>query len=66
MHHWFFWDLVAALPIKTLLTFSDNKCKNITFMNNPLFHNNLYYLFICLRMIKLYKVIYKNKFLESI
>ena len=66
MHHYFFWDLVAALPIKTLLTFSDRKCKNKTFMINPLFHNNLYYLFICLRMIKLYKVIYKNKFLESI
>ena len=66
MNNWFFCDIIAALPIKTLLSLTDRKCKSKTFMNAPLYHNNLYYLLICIRIIKLYKVICKNRFLDEV
>ena len=66
LDEWFILDLIAAIPIKTLLSLFDHKCKNFTFMINPLYHNNLNYLFCFIRIVKLYKVLCKNKFIEII
>ena len=66
LDEWFILDLIAAIPIKTLLFLFDHKCKNFTFMINPLYHNNLNYLLYFIKIVKLYKVLYKNKFIEII
>ena len=63
LKRWFVSDLIAALPIKTILSFSDLKCKNIGFLTNFKYTNNYYYLLILLRLIKIAKVLHKNKFL---
>ncbi len=64
LKRYFFTDLIAALPIKTLLLFSDLKCKNIGFLTSYKYTNNYYYLLILLRLIKIVKVLHKNKFLK--
>ena len=64
LKRYFFTDLIAALPIKTVLLFSDLKCKNIGFLTSFKYTNNYYYLLILLRLIKIVKVLHKNKFLK--
>ena len=66
IHNWFFWDLIQAIPIKSLLSIFDNKCKNKDFYNTTLYHHNFYYIFICIRLIKIIKVLHNNKFIEKI
>ena len=63
---WFFIDLLSALPLQTLFTIFNNKCKNMGFLVQPLFSKNFYYLWILLRLLKIFKVISKNKFLEEL
>ena len=64
LDNWFIWDIIASIPFKTILSISDTRCRQKAFMITPLYHNNYYYLLISLRIVKLYKVIYNNKFLD--
>ena len=67
LKHWFFWDLIQAIPIKSLLSIFDNKCKNNDYYNVTLYYDNFYYIFICLRLIKIIKVLsHNNLFFEKI
>ena len=63
---WFLIDLLSAIPLQTIFTIFNNKCKNIGFLIHPLFSKNFYYLWILLRLLKTIKVISKNKFLEKV
>jgi hypothetical protein len=44
LEEWFIYDLIAVLPIKNILSFFDNKCKNEVFLISPLYHRNFYYI----------------------
>ena len=61
---WFILDLIQVIPFKTIIKLLDKKCKKIEFFNNPLYHKDYYYLLLCIRMLKIFKVLSKNKFLE--
>ena len=60
LKNWFLWDLIQAIPIKTLLSIFDNKCTNKDYYNTTLYYDNFYYIFICLRLIKIIKVLSHN------
>ena len=61
---WFLLDFIQAIPFKTIFVLFDTKCQNKDFLNNPLYHKNFQYLLLCFRMLKIFKVLSKNKFLE--
>ena len=66
LNEWFFLDLIAAIPLKTIISLFEVKCNNFDFMINPLYHNNLIYLLCLIRFVKVYKVLCKNKFLDIV
>ncbi len=66
LNEWFFLDLIAAIPFKTIISLFEVKCNNFDFMINPLYHNNLIYLLCLIRFVKVYKVLCKNKFLDIV
>ena len=63
---WFYIDLISAIPFQTIFTIFNNKCKIQGFLINPLYGKNFYYLLILLRLIKIFKIISKNKYLEKL
>ena len=60
---WFILDLLQAIPLKTIFTLFDRKCKNKEYLTNPLYNDEFHYLLLCIRQLKIFKVFYKNKFL---
>ncbi len=60
---WFILDLLQAIPLKTIFTLFDRKCKNQEYLTNPLYNDEFHYLLLCIRQLKIFKVFYKNKFL---
>ena len=60
---WFFLDLIQAIPLKTIFTFFDKKCKTDHFYITPIYNDELHYLLLCIRMLKIFKVLTNNKFL---
>ena len=61
---WFFLDLIQSIPLKTIFTFFDKKCKTDIFYITPLYNDELHYSLLCLRMLKIFKVLTNNKFLD--
>ena len=61
---WFILDLFQAIPFKTIFILFDKKCTNKKFLTTPLYHKDYQYLLLCIRMLKIFKVLSKNKFLE--
>ena len=61
---WFFLDLIQAVPLKTIFTFFDKKCKSDNFYITPIYKDEFHYLLLCLRMLKIFKVLTNNKFLD--
>ena len=59
---WFFVDFISAIPVQSLLIFFDKKCYNPEFLNHPIYTKNYVYLFILLRLMKIFKVVSNNKF----
>ena len=66
LKEWFILDLIQAIPFKTFLSLFDKKCKNIDFQTHPFYNNNMVYLLISLRLLKIIKVVRNNKFVEKI
>ena len=64
LKRWFLPDLICAIPIKTFFTIFDTKCKNIGYLISYKYTNNHSYLLILLRLIKIIKILHKNKFLK--
>ena len=64
LKRWFLPDLICAIPIKTFFTIFDTKCKNIGYLISYKYTNNYSYLLILLRLIKMIKILHKNKFLK--
>ena len=60
---WFFIDLLSAIPFKTIFSFYDTKCKDISFLSSYKYQNQFHYLLICLRLLKTFRL-HKNKFLQ--
>ena len=63
---WFLCDFISAFPFQTLFRIFDNKCKEEGFLVSPIYAKNFYYLLILLRLIKIFKIISKNKFLTRL
>ena len=60
---WFFIDLICAIPIKTLFILFNKICYDEGFKTTPLYNGNYYYLLMLIRLLKIFQVISKNKFL---
>ena len=60
---WFIVDLISFIPFKTAFNFYDKKCKDINFLSSYKYSNQFYYLLICLKLFKIFKL-YDNKFFE--
>ena len=63
---WFYIDLISAIPFQTIFTIFNNKCKDQGYLVHPLYGKNFYYLFILLRLLKIFKIISHNKYLEKL
>ena len=63
LESWFIFDLVCAIPFKTIFSFLDTKCQDQGFLNSYRFSHNFYYLWILVRCIKVFKILQRNKFL---
>ena len=59
---WFFFDLLSAIPIKTIIILYNKDCYHSD-ITTQLYNGNYYYLFLLLRLIKTFQVISKNQFL---
>ncbi len=64
LNEWFLIDLIAAIPFQTIFTIFDKKCYNQEFLNSPLHNQNFYYLYTLLRLLKIFKVYSRNKFID--
>ena len=62
---WFIIDLISFIPFKTIFNFFDTKCKDVNFLSSNLYQSHFYYLLICLRLIKTFRL-HHNRFLEYI
>ena len=60
---WFIIDLMCVIPFKTLFTIYDTQCEDIHFLSSYKNQNHLYYLLVCLRLMKTFKL-YQNAFFE--
>ena len=63
---WFFIDFIAAIPFQTIFTIFNNKCRDDSYLFQPFNKKEFYYLFILLRLLKIFKIISKNRFLNRI
>ena len=59
---WFFLHLIQVLPLKTIFAFFNKKCKSDNFYIITIYKDEFHYLLLCLRMLKLFKVLTNNKF----
>ena len=66
LNEWFLIDLIAAIPFQTIFTIFDKKCNNHEFLNAPLYNQNFYYLYTLLRLLKIFKVYSRNKFIDIV
>ncbi len=64
LNEWFLIDLISAIPFQTIFTICDKKCQNKEFLNAPLHSQNFYYLFTLLRLLKIFKVNSRNRFID--
>ena len=62
---WFFLDFIEAIPFKGIFLLFDKKCKKENFLINP-YQSEYHYLLLCFRILKIFKVLSKNKFLDYI
>ena len=60
---WFFIDFICAIPVKTLIMLFNKICYDEGFKTTPLYNGNYYYLLMLIRLLKIFQVISKNKFL---
>jgi len=65
LKNWFIIDLLCVIPFKTILTIFDTKCKNINYLLSKKYQNEFYYLLICFRFLKTFRLS-NNKFFEII
>ena len=61
---WFIIDFISAIPFLTIFNIFNKKCKNESFLNHPFYGKNFFYLLILLRLLKIFKVIWRNTFLK--
>ncbi len=54
---------MCVIPFKTLFTIYDTQCEDIHFLSSYKNQNHLYYLLVCLRLMKTFKL-YQNAFFE--
>ena len=66
LNTWFFIDLICAIPIKTLFILFNKICYDEGFKTTPLYNGHYYYLLMLIRLLKIFQVISKNKFLAYI
>ena len=64
LRRWFFIDLMCAIPFKTLLIIYDTKCHDSAFLRSYRYSHNFYYLLILIRLIKIFKILHDNKFIN--
>ena len=62
---WFIIDFITAIPFQTLFTLFNKKCKDKDYFLHPFNNKEFYYLFILLRLLKIFKIISKNQFLQK-
>ena len=60
---WFIIDLMGVIPFKTLFSIYDTKCQDISFLSSYKYQSQFYYLFICFRLVKTFRL-HNNKFLQ--
>ena len=58
---WFLIDLMSVIPFKTIFAIYDTQCKDIHFLSSYKFQNHYYYLLVCLRLMKTFRL-YENAF----
>ena len=63
---WFIIDLITAIPFQTLFTIFNKQCYVKGYLNAPLYQKNFFYLYTLLRLLKIFKVNSKNKFLDHL
>ena len=64
LRSYFLIDFISAIPFKTLLIIFDKKCIDESYLNVPLYQNNIYYFLVTLQLLKSVKVINKNNLFE--
>jgi len=64
LNEWFLIDLITSIPFQTIFSIYDKKCHNKEFLNAPLYNQNFYYLCTLLRLLKIFKVNSRNKFID--
>ena len=64
---WFTIDLIEAIPLYTIFSFHEEKCsKNNTFYLYNIEKNNLYYSFLIIKILKIFKAFYHNSSMNKI
>ena len=63
LKNWFIINFLTAIPFKTIFTIFDKSCKDIGFLSSYKYSNQFFYLLICIRLIKVLRLIH-NKFFE--
>ena len=63
---WFFIDFIAAIPFHTIFIIFNQKCKDNDYLFHSFYNKEFYYLLILLKLLKIFKIISKNQFLNKI
>ena len=59
-------NLITGIPYFTIFVICNKKSINNDVLNEPFSNNNFYYLFILLRLLKIFKIYSKNIFIDKI